>query len=115
MTLGLEHDPLFTNISGGERVLRALSDLPLPESLLPLATATERPIGFRHRTLPLYAVQYPIERNDPDAAQLLFNFASFICGAAASIGGPLKRTPGSSDSPSIRRRLTPRMRSMCSF
>lgn len=84
VTLGLEHDPLFTNISGGERVLRSLSDLTLPESLLPLATATERPIGFRHRTLPLYAVQYPIERNDPDAAQLLFNFASFICGAAAS-------------------------------
>ena len=70
VTLGLEHDPLFTNISGGERVLRSLSDLTLPESLLPLATATERPIGFRHRTLPLYAVQYPIERNDPDAAQL---------------------------------------------
>ena len=50
VTLGLEHDPLFTNISGGERVLRSLSDLTLPESLLPLATATERPIGFRHRT-----------------------------------------------------------------
>ena len=30
----------------------------------------------------LYALQYPIERNDPDAAQLLFNFASRICGAA---------------------------------
>ena len=83
VTLGLEHDPLFTNISGGERVLRSLSDLTLPESLLPLATATERPIGFRHRTLPLYAVQYPIERNDPDAAQLLFNFASWIMASSS--------------------------------
>ena len=82
VTLGLENDPLFANISGGERVLRSLSDLTLSECLLPLATATERPIGFRHRDLPLYALQYPIERNDPDAAQLLFNFASRICGAA---------------------------------
>ena len=82
VTLGLENDPLFADISGGERVLRSLSDLTLSECLLPLATATERPIGFRHRDLPLYALQYPIERNDPDAAQLLFNFASRICGAA---------------------------------
>ena len=46
--------------------------------------ATERPIGFRHRTLPFYAVQYPIERNDPDGAQLLYNFATHICGAEAA-------------------------------
>lgn len=84
VTLGLEPDPLFTNISGGERVLRSLSDLSLPECLSPLATATERPIGFRHRTLPICAVQYPIERNDPDGAQLLYNFATCVCGAAAS-------------------------------
>ena len=32
VTLGLAHDPLFTNISGGERVLRSLSDLILPNA-----------------------------------------------------------------------------------
>ena len=81
VTLGLANDPLLENIGGGERVLRSLADLTLPDCLAVLATATERPIGFRHRELPIYALQYPIERNDPDAAQLLFNFASAVCGA----------------------------------
>ena len=84
VTLGLANDPLFENISGGERVLRSLSDLMLSEALAPLATATERPIGFSHRELPLRALQFTIERNDPDAAQLLFNFAHSICGAQAA-------------------------------
>ena len=29
-------------------------------------------------------MQYPIERNDPDGAQLLYNFATHICGAEAA-------------------------------
>ena len=80
VTLGLADDPLFYNIDGGERVLRTLADLTLPDTLLPLATATERPIGFKHAALPVYALEYDIERNDPDSAQLLYNFACSICG-----------------------------------
>lgn len=84
VTLGLEKLPLFEEITTGEHVLHGLSDLTLPATLLPIATATERVIGFRHQMLPLYALQYPIERNDPDAAQLLFNFATAVCGCRDS-------------------------------
>jgi len=83
VTLGLEADPLFEDISGGERMLQAYSVLELPDVLAPIATATERIIGYRHTALPLYAIQYPIERNDPDSAQLLENFACRICGCSA--------------------------------
>ena len=83
ITLGLSESPLFTDILGGERVLHDLTCLSLPEALAPLATATEQPIGFQHPSLPLYGLQYPIEHNDPDAARLLFNFATRICGGSA--------------------------------
>lgn len=83
VTLGLSGEALFEGIEGGERVLKGYRELTLSSCLKPLATATERVIGFRHETLPLYALQYPIERNDPDAAQLLHNFACGICGCTA--------------------------------
>ncbi len=81
ITLGLQNSALFENMTGGERVLHDLRCLNLPDSLASIATATERCIGFQHGSLPVYAVQYPIERNDPDAVQLLQNFARLICGA----------------------------------
>ncbi len=81
VTLGLTPGSLFEEISGGERMLGATAVLTLPEQLVSIATATERVIGFMHETLPLYGMQYPIERNDPDAAQLLSNFAMRICHA----------------------------------
>ena len=84
ITLGLRDDLLFEEISGGERMLHGLATLTLPDELLPIATATEQVIGFRHEKLCLYAMQYPIERNDPDAAQLLYNFACGVCGAKPS-------------------------------
>ncbi len=80
VTLSLQDAVLFQDISGGERRLRGVRELLLPDSLQPLATATERVIGFQHAALPLYGFQYPVERNDPDAAQLLYNFARGICG-----------------------------------
>lgn len=79
VTLGFEKCPLFDEVSSGERMIGALDELSLSDALSPIATATERVIGFRHKVLPLYAMQYPIERNDPDAAQMLANFAA-ICG-----------------------------------
>ncbi len=83
VTLGLTDEALFQQIDSGERKLGRLAELTLPDSLSPIATATERIIGFRHRALELHAMQYPIERNDPDAAQLLYNFAVSVCGVAA--------------------------------
>ena len=80
VTLGLSNQPLFEGMSGGERMLHDLSDLSLPDGLTCLATATERCIGFSSEATRLYAVQYPVERNDPDAVQLLHNFACLVCG-----------------------------------
>lgn len=68
VTLGLASDPLFQDVASGEHVLHGLCELTLPDGLSALATANERPIGFKHAALPLYALQYPIERNDPDSA-----------------------------------------------
>ncbi|MDD3214442.1 MAG: phosphoadenosine phosphosulfate reductase family protein, partial [Eubacteriales bacterium] len=79
VTLGLPEQPLFEGMSRGERVLHNLRDLSLPNSLSCLATATERCIGFSREGANLYAVQYPIERNDPDAVQMLHNFACLVC------------------------------------
>ena len=83
VTLGLIDPDLFRDIEGGENMLPGFSALTLPDSLEPIATATEQVIGFRHAALPLYAMQYPMERNDPDAAQMLENFALNICHAKA--------------------------------
>ena len=79
VTLSLENDPLFAEISSGERMMSAPDALSLSDVLSPIASASGQVIGFRHNVLPLYAMQYPIERNDPDGAQMLSNFAS-ICG-----------------------------------
>jgi len=83
VTLGLSDPDLFCDIESGENMLPGFSALTLPDSLQPIATATEQVIGFRHAALPLYAMQYPVERNDPDAAQMLENFALNICRAKA--------------------------------
>ena len=79
VTLDLAELPLFEGMTRGERVLHSLRDLSLPEGLTSLATATERCIGFQLDNAPLFAVQYPIERNDPDAVLLLRNFACLVC------------------------------------
>lgn len=81
VSLELSSDPLFDQINSGERVLRSLCALSLPADLTAIAKASDDVIGFKHATLPIYALQYSIERNDPDSAQLLFNFAHGICTA----------------------------------
>lgn len=80
--LELTSSPLFEEIDSGERMLPGLYSLDLPTSLSPIASAEGQVIGFAHNALPLYGMQYPIERNDPDASQLLSNFAARICLAA---------------------------------
>ena len=79
ISVRLENCALFEEISPGERMMSGLDGLTLSDVLSPIAYAAEQVIGFQHRALPLYAMQYPIERNDPDAAQLLANFAA-LCG-----------------------------------
>ncbi len=79
VTLGLAESPLFTGIAGGERILKNLCDLTLPGNARSIATATERCIGFSLDDR-LFAIQYTIERNDPDSLHLLHNFASRVCG-----------------------------------
>lgn len=79
VTLGLAESPLFAGITGGERMLKNLCDLTLPGGAKPIATATERQIGFSVDDR-LFAIQYTIERNDPDSLHLLHNFASTVCG-----------------------------------
>jgi GMP synthase (glutamine-hydrolysing) len=79
VTLGLADIPLFSGIAGGEWVLKNLRELTLPKGAQSIATATERSIGFSVDNR-LFAVQYTIERNDPDSLRILYNFASKICG-----------------------------------
>jgi GMP synthase (glutamine-hydrolysing) len=79
ITLDLSDSPLFDGISGGERVIKDLCDLTLPKDAQTIATATDCCIGFMARGN-VYAVQYTIERNDPDSLRLLHNFAEKICG-----------------------------------
>lgn len=83
VTLGLADNPLFEGISGGERVLYNLCGLSLPDGATSIATAKEKNIGFSAQGR-LYAVQYDIERNDPDSLLILHNFASRICGMEPS-------------------------------
>ncbi len=79
VTLGLNNSPLFEGIDGGERMLKNLCDLTLPQGADTIATATERSIGFSVDNR-LFALQYNIERNDPDSLHILHNFANRICG-----------------------------------
>ncbi len=79
ITLELRDLPLLEGIGSGERVLHGLFGLTLPEGLTCIATATQQCIGFADEAKRLYGVQYPIERNDPDAVLLLRNFAIAVC------------------------------------
>lgn len=79
VNLELSDCPLLSDMTGGERVLHNASLLTLPDSLQMIAAADGHPIGYRHAALELYGMEYPIERNDPDAVQLLRNFACLIC------------------------------------
>lgn len=78
--LTLTEDPLFVEFGSGERVLHRFYPLTLSENLLPIAEADGAVVGFRCRETAHYGLQYPIERHDPDGAQLLRNFACEICG-----------------------------------
>lgn len=79
VTLGVSDSPLLKGITGGERVLKNLRELTLPQGAQTIATATERAIGFAVDGR-LFALQYTIERNDPNSLHILHNFAAELCG-----------------------------------
>lgn len=77
--LTLSEHPLFQGMDLGGSVLPVLAPMHPAEGMLPIAAAGEDTIGCMLAEQPVYALQYPIERNDPDAAQILTNFAYEVC------------------------------------
>ena len=71
---------LFTDITGGERLLTETLTLMLPPDIEETASASGCTIAFEDATRHLYGVQFELERNDPDGTKLLSNFARDICG-----------------------------------
>lgn len=80
LMLSLSRHPLLDSCLSGERRLYGFSPLRLSDRLEALIYAGEDCIAFWHRDKNHFGIQYPIERHDPDGAQLLSNFARQICG-----------------------------------
>ena len=79
LPLTLAEHPLFAEMDSTGCMLRSLAALNPEEGMTALAAAGEDVIGFSLNEKPIFALEYPIERNDPDAGQLLTNFAYAIC------------------------------------
>lgn len=77
--LTLSDHPLFQEMDATGCVLRALAPLNPEEPLKAIVAAGDDVIGYAWEEKSLYGLEYPIERNDPDAAQILTNFAYAIC------------------------------------
>lgn len=73
-----EH-PLFQEMDTNGCALRVLAPIQPSEAMEAIAWAGEDVIGYTCREKSVYALEYPIERNDPDAAQILTNFAYSVC------------------------------------
>lgn len=74
---------LTAGVDTSDRLLAWVRPFNLPPELQPIAWADEQVVGFKHTDLPLYALQFQIEQNDPDGMRLLMNFAQNICGCSA--------------------------------
>lgn len=81
-TVRFEPSPLTDDMTESERMLGTVYPLGLTEELSPIAFVGETVIGFRHNTLPLYAMGFQVEPNDPEGSSLLFRFAREICGCS---------------------------------
>ncbi len=77
--LTLHEHSLFQEMDATGCALRILAPLQPAEGMDALALAGEDVVGFACREKPVYGLEYPIERNDPDAAQILTNFAYTVC------------------------------------
>ena len=79
LPLTLAEHPLFAEMDPAGCMLRSLAALNPEEGMTAIAAAGEDVIGFSLNEKPIFALEYPIERNDPNAGQLLTNFAYTIC------------------------------------
>ena len=75
-----QDSPLFAEVENGERLLQNVREFTLPEQTAPLCFAQEIVLGFAHRELPLYGIQFGLEQNDPEGGAILRNFALSVCG-----------------------------------
>lgn len=78
-TLTLADHPLFQEMDPAGCMLRSLAPLNPADGMAAIAAAGEDVIGFAMADRPVFGLEYPIERNDPDAGQILTNFAYAIC------------------------------------
>ena len=78
-TLTLAEHPLFQEMDPAGCMLRSLAPLNPSSNMTAIAAAGEDVIGFALKDKPVIGLEYPIERNDPDAGQILTNFAYSIC------------------------------------
>lgn len=81
-TIKFAPSPLTEDMSESERLLVAIHPLDLTSDLSPIAYAENHVIGFRHNTLPIYALGFQIESNDLDGTAILLRFAKNICGCS---------------------------------
>ena len=82
-TVHYQESPLLEGVEDGERLLQGVRAWTLPDGVSPLCFAQDTPVGFAHRTLPLYGIQFQVEPNDLEGGMILRNFALGICGCTA--------------------------------
>lgn len=81
-TMAFHHDdPLFADVEDGEHYLPALRAMHFAEEQGDAcATADGAAVGMRVRQRDVWALSFPLERNDPATVQILLNFSRNICG-----------------------------------
>ncbi|HIT69614.1 MAG TPA: hypothetical protein IAC36_06915 [Candidatus Aphodomonas merdavium] len=71
---------LFEGVADGERNVCGARAYDIPPNLRVAAYAEDIPVAFVDDARRLYVLLVRVERNDPDSAQLLLNFAQKVCG-----------------------------------
>ena len=79
-SLTYRESPLLEDVESGERLLQCAREFVLPPLVTPLCNAQEVVLGYAHESLPLFGMQFEVEQNDLEGAQMLRNFALNICG-----------------------------------
>ena len=73
---------LFTGVSDGERFFHEAQTLMLPADIAETASAGGCTIAFEDAENRHYGIQFDLERNDLEGAQILTNFVLDICGCS---------------------------------
>lgn len=73
---------LFTGVADGDRFFREAQTLMLPADVIETASAGGCTIAFEDTANKHYGVQFELERNDLEGAQILTNFVLDICGCS---------------------------------